>query len=49
MDFFRIQHDDLIKAEKALEEIILELDEGMRKQFRENFARIQVEFDKAFS
>ena len=46
--FLQNQHDDLIKAEKALEEIILELDEGMRKQFRENFARIQVEFDKAF-
>ena len=46
--FLQNQHDDLIKAEKALEEIILELDEGMRKQFRENFVRIQVEFDKAF-
>ena len=46
--FLQDQHDDLIKAEKALEEIILELDEGMRKQFRENFAKIQVEFDKAF-
>ncbi len=31
--FLQNQHS-LIKAEKALEEIILELDEGMRKQFR---------------
>ena len=28
--------------------IIEELDEGMRTQFKEQFARIQTEFDKAF-
>jgi chromosome segregation protein len=47
-DFLQNQHDDLVKAEKALEEIIAELDTGMRKQFQENFARIQAEFDKTF-
>ncbi len=47
-DFLKTQHDDLVDAEKALLEIITELDEGMRKQFQENFAKIQAEFDKAF-
>ena len=47
-DFLQNQQEDLVKAEKALEEIIASLDAGMRKQFRENFARIQQEFDKAF-
>ena len=28
--------------------IISELDTGMRRQFEEQFARIRVEFDKAF-
>ncbi len=46
--FLSGQHDDLIRAEKALEKIIAELDEGMRKQFREQFEKIQVEFDKSF-
>ncbi len=39
--------DDL-EAEKTLEQIIQELDEGMRKQFSEKFGEIQKEFDKAF-
>ncbi len=42
------QYDDLVEAEKALESIIQELDEGMRKQFTEKFRDIQREFDKAF-
>ncbi len=46
--FMTTQHEDLIKAEQALQKIISELDEGMRAQFKENFARIQEEFDKAF-
>ena len=46
--FLSGQHEDLIKAEEALQKIIAELDAGMRTQFREQFARIQVEFDKAF-
>ena len=46
--FLSSQHEDLIKAEAALRKIIDELDAGMRTQFKEQFARIQVEFDKAF-
>lgn len=46
--FLSTQHDDLVKSEQALLEIIEELDEGMRTQFRDRFALIQAEFDKAF-
>lgn len=46
--FLTTQHEDLLKAEEALIRIIAELDEGMRIQFKEQFARIQTEFDKAF-
>ena len=46
--FLSEQYNDLITAEKTLEQIIQELDEGMRKQFTEKFAEIQREFDKAF-
>jgi len=47
-DFLNTQHDDLVLAEEALIKVIVELDEGMRVQFKEKFALIQVEFDKAF-
>ena len=46
--FLSTQHEDLIKAEAALQKIIAELDEGMRTQFKEQFVKIQTEFDKAF-
>lgn len=46
--FLSGQYEDLVTAEKTLEQIIAELDEGMRKQFTEKFAEIQREFDKAF-
>ena len=46
--FLSGQYDDIVKAEETLEGIILELDEGMRKQFSEKFRDIQREFDKAF-
>ncbi len=46
--FLSGQHEDLVKAQAALEKIIKELDEGMRRQFREQFARIQEEFGKTF-
>ena len=46
--FLTGQYEDLVEAEKALESIIQELDEGMRKQFAEKFRDIQREFDKAF-
>ncbi len=46
--FLSTQHEDLLKAEEALLKIIDELDSGMRAQFKEQFAKIQAEFDKAF-
>ncbi len=46
--FLTTQYTDLVKAEETLENIIQELDEGMRKQFTEKFRDIQREFDKAF-
>ena len=47
--FLKGQHDDLTEAAASLEKIIEELDVSMRKQFREQFSRIQEEFDKVFS
>ncbi len=44
----KTQHDDLIEAEKMLEDIIAELDASMRKQFAEKFEEIAREFDKVF-
>ena len=38
----------MIESEKVLEGIIEQLDTGMRRQFNERFALIQIEFDKAF-
>ena len=46
--FMTAQQEDLIKAEDALRKIIRELDTGMRQQFRDQFARIQEEFDHSF-
>ena len=47
-EFLSGQYNDLVTAEKTLEQIIQELDEGMRRQFTEKFTEIQREFDKAF-
>ncbi len=47
-DFLRAQHDDLVKAGEALRAIIRELDEGMRRQFSEKFAKMQEAFDQSF-
>ena len=44
--FLSGQYEDLVQAEKTLESIIQELDEGMRRQFAEKFHDIQREFDK---
>ncbi len=46
--FLHKQHSDLVEAEKSLQEIIVNLDELMRKQFKERFAEIDHEFDKVF-
>ncbi|MGN0334889.1 MAG: chromosome segregation protein SMC [Lachnospiraceae bacterium] len=47
-EFMNTQRNDLVEAEEALKHIISELNDGMKKQFGEQFARIQTEFDKAF-
>ena len=46
--FMKTQHDDLIEAEEQLKVIIKDLDESMRKQFIEQFHKINTEFDKVF-
>ena len=46
--FLKGQHDDLVESEKALLGVIDDLNAGMRRQFEENFVKIQTEFDKAF-
>ena len=47
-EFLKTQHDDIVKAEENLKNIIAELDAAMRKQFSEKFAEIQVMFEKVF-
>lgn len=47
-EFMKTQHDDLVEAEATLVQIIEELDAAMRKQFKESFEEITVEFDKVF-
>ena len=46
--FMKGQYDDLIEAAESLKGIISELDTNMRKQFREQFARINREFNEVF-
>lgn len=46
--FLKAQHEDLVEAEATLVNIIEELDEAMRKQFKEQFALIEKEFDSVF-
>ncbi len=46
--FLKTQHDDLVEAEKALQQIIAELDTAMRRQFKDKFHKINQEFDKVF-
>ena len=47
-EFTKTQHDDLVEAEATLKKIIEELDEAMRKQFTEQFAKISQEFNQVF-
>ncbi|MDO4311767.1 MAG: chromosome segregation protein SMC [Eubacteriales bacterium] len=47
-EFLKGQHDDLVEAEATLVKIIEELDEAMRRQFTEQFAKIAKEFDHVF-
>ncbi|CVI70232.1 Chromosome partition protein Smc [Clostridiales bacterium CHKCI001] len=46
--FMKTQYEDLVQAEKALVQVIEELDIGMRRQFQEKFEEIKAEFDKVF-
>ncbi len=46
--FLKTQHDDLVEAEKTLTNIIVELDEAMRRQFKEKFVQIGTQFDRVF-
>lgn len=46
--FLNDQYMDLTESEKQLKGIINELDEGMRRQFNANFARIQEQFNDVF-
>ncbi len=48
-EFLRAQHNDLLEAEKALLGIVSELDQGMKQQFKEQFALIQTEFQQVFA
>lgn len=47
-EFLKGQHDDIVKAETNLLQIIEELDTAMRTQFEQKFTEIQVMFDKVF-
>ncbi len=47
-EFLKGQHDDIVKAETNLMQIIAELDNAMRTQFEEKFQEIQVMFQKVF-
>ncbi|GAA6268733.1 chromosome segregation protein SMC [Enterocloster alcoholdehydrogenati] len=47
-NFMKNQHEDLVAAQAELEKIILELDAGMRRQFKEKFSEIRAEFDRVF-
>ena len=46
--FLSGQHADLVASEAALQKIIRELEQGMRTQFRTEFEKIRVEFNKSF-
>ncbi len=46
--FLSAQQEDLQNAEHSLRKVIRDLDEGMRTQFEEEFAKIQKEFNKTF-
>ncbi len=47
-EFLKGQYDDLKQAEESLQNIIADLDKGMKAQFAEKFADIREEFDRTF-
>ncbi len=46
--FLKTQYDDLVEAEATLLNIIEELDQAMREQFKNQFSLIQKEYDAVF-
>ncbi len=49
LDFITKQHDDLLMAKKDLEEVIIDMEEKMKKQFEKGFNAINEEFSRVFS
>ena len=47
-EFYKTQHDDLVKATHSLMGVISDLDKGMRKQFANNFEIIRNKFKATF-
>ncbi|MEE0954761.1 MAG: chromosome segregation protein SMC [Eubacterium sp.] len=47
-DFLYAQHSDLVKSAEDLKTIIKDLDDGMKKQFKEKFEAIRQEFNVVF-
>lgn len=47
-EFLKTQRDDIVKAQKVLEDIIEELDVDMRKQFIQTFEEVGKRFDATF-
>lgn len=47
-EFLNTQYQDLVCSEASLKKIIDDLDEGMRKQFQENFILIRKKFNEVF-
>lgn len=43
-DFLKDQYQDLLSGKKSLEQLLIEIDEIMKKRFLENFSKIQEEF-----
>ncbi|MGN0298730.1 MAG: chromosome segregation protein SMC [Lachnospiraceae bacterium] len=47
-DFMKTQYNDLMSSVQSMRKIVTDLDQGMRKQFREKFNQIQIEFNQVF-
>lgn len=45
----KLQYDDIIAASAKLQDIIVDLEKGMKKQFKENFHLINQEFNRVFN
>lgn len=47
-NFMKTQYEDLITSVQSMRKIVDELDDGMRKQFKDKFQQIQSEFNGVF-